>query len=105
MHAGKSRLRREVLARLERLTRQDRLAKSRAIMARLFGLRRFQRARVVQFYCSFLSEVRTNEMIAEALAQGKQVAVPVTYSDGRMRLREVTDPALDLVPGRFQIRG
>ena len=52
MHAGKSRLRREVLARLERLTRQDRLAKSRAIMARLFGLRKFQQAKVVQFYCS-----------------------------------------------------
>lgn len=103
MHDGKSRLRREVFARLERLSRGDRLAKSRVIMARLFSLEEVRAAKVVQFYCSFRNEVMTDEMITAALAQGKRVAVPAVHANGRLRLGEVKHPARDLLPGRFRI--
>lgn len=103
MSEEKVRLRREMSGRMARLTKSARQAKSRVIMAKLFGLKEFRRAKVVQFYCSFGREVDTQTMIRRALSQGKHVAVPVTRTDGMLSLSEVTDPAHDLIRGRLGV--
>lgn len=103
MSKDKTKLRREVSGRVARLARTARRAKSRAIMAKLFGLKEFRQAKVLQLYCSFGREVDTEAMIRRALAQGKHVAVPVTRANGTLSLSEVTDPARDLVRGQLGV--
>ncbi len=103
MSEDKTKLRSKVSGRMARLTKSARQAKSRAIMAKLFGLKEFQQAKVVQLYCSFGREVDTEAMIRRALAQGKHVAVPVTRANGTLSLSEVTDPARDLIRGRLGV--
>ena len=59
----------------------ERRAKSSRIMERLFSLKEFKNAKTVAFYVSTKREVRTDEMIEAALAEGKNVVVPITLKE------------------------
>ncbi len=52
--------------------------KSDEIEKRLFFLPEFKKSNVMLFYASFGKEVETGKMIERALAEGKNVCVPVT---------------------------
>lgn len=52
--------------------------KSGEIEKRLFLLPEFKKSRAMLFYASFGKEVETGKMIERALAEGKNVCVPVT---------------------------
>ncbi|MFH1450776.1 MAG: 5-formyltetrahydrofolate cyclo-ligase, partial [archaeon] len=57
-------------------------------------LKEFQDAKKILFYSSFQSEVRTMEMIEEALAAGKEIILPITlFEDNALKLVEVTSTA------------
>lgn len=72
----KQKTREDILAKRDALGNEEIASKSKAIKEKLFGLQEFQEAEAVMFYVSIRSEVRTHEMIAEALALGKKVVVP-----------------------------
>lgn len=75
----KRQLRREALARRDALA--DRAERSAAIRALLMGLGAYRAATAIHCFLAIRSEVDTRPLVADALAAGKAVAVPVI--DGR----------------------
>jgi 5-formyltetrahydrofolate cyclo-ligase len=71
-------LRKDMLAKRDSISGEERLTASRMIMQELFSRPKFQEAKVIGFYLAKGSEVDTSEMIKETLKMGKEVAVPVT---------------------------
>lgn len=70
-------LRVKILKKLRTQKEVYRNKKSLLIRERLFGLPEFKHARVILFYLAFDGEVETRGMIKEAIALGKQIALPV----------------------------
>lgn len=98
----KKELRKQVLAKRDRLTPGQRTSKSREIEERLFSLPEFRSARAVLFFASFRSEVDTGTMIRRALAFGKRVALPKVVGTG-LELFEISDLDKDVTPGAWGI--
>jgi len=96
---AKRKLRDEVRARRRAQDRKDEM--SRRIAARLAALPEYAAAHTVLFYVSFRSEVRTQEMLAEAWRGGKRVVVPYC-TGGRLELVAIDD-ADELSPGTLGI--
>jgi len=96
----RDRLRRETLAARDKLPGRELEEKSSRINARLRQVARFSSCRTVMFYAGFRSEVRTAEAIADCLAAGIRVALPLSVPVGRELLPYlVEDPKIDLRPG------
>jgi 5-formyltetrahydrofolate cyclo-ligase len=93
----KTTLRREALAARDAVP--DRPAASRAVLERLRGLGVWERAGTICCYVGVRSEVDTLPLLADALAEGRRVAVPACEGE---TLRLVYLASLDeLVPARF----
>jgi 5-formyltetrahydrofolate cyclo-ligase len=75
---AKAELRKRILSTRESLTEEQRFSLSDTIKMKLFSTPRFQEAKCIAFYLQKGSEVRTREMIEEAMMLGKEVLVPVT---------------------------
>ena len=73
----KNKLRSKILFTLRQQKDDQRLEKSRLIKNKLFRLKVFRKAKRIMFYLAYDGEVETEEMIKEAMKQGKIVAVPV----------------------------
>jgi 5-formyltetrahydrofolate cyclo-ligase len=69
-------LRRQALDRRERLGPEQIETLSARIAAQVQALPAWQQARVILGYCAFNSEVRTDQLLAAALAAGKRVGLP-----------------------------
>lgn len=82
--AQKKRIRREMLAVRDTLTREAQQRASCLITERLLGHQWFYRAGSLLCYVSYGSELDTRELIEEALRLGKQVYVPRVLADHRM---------------------
>jgi 5-formyltetrahydrofolate cyclo-ligase len=96
----RKRLRREVLVGRDRLASADRCRKSGLIEENLWQLEEITKAEVLFIYVNFRSEVETRPLIRHCLAQGKQVAVPLTdLRNSRLLPYAVNDPDQDLRPG------
>lgn len=92
--------RRQVLAARDRLSAAELAGKSAAITERLFQLPGFLNCRLVMFYASFRSEVRTGAAISGGLSRGVEVALPLALPTGHgLQPRLVTDPSRQLRPG------
>jgi 5-formyltetrahydrofolate cyclo-ligase len=77
---------------------------SSKISQRLFRLRELEAAKTVSTYVNTRSEVRTGEILAWCLAQGKRVIIPVTdRANRRLIFSELTAPDRELEPGTFGI--
>ena len=97
-------LRMQILAARDSLPAEERQRKSRIITERLLALPEFIAARTVFAYVSFRSEVETLPLIADCLARGVAVSVPLTLpAEHRLLPYAVTDPGRDLVPGYCNI--
>jgi 5-formyltetrahydrofolate cyclo-ligase len=71
---------------------------------RLFTLREVESANTVSTYVNTGSEVRTGEIVAWCLAQGKRVIIPVTdRANKRLIFSEVRVPEKELEAGTFGI--
>jgi 5-formyltetrahydrofolate cyclo-ligase len=78
----KSKLRYDYLKVRDRIEPHVRFTHSNSILSRIKQLDSYEDARILMFYLSYGSEVVTDLMINEVLADGKEVAVPVIQSPG-----------------------
>lgn len=82
MQTEKSKLRYDFLKIRDRLEPALRHAYSNIILSRIKKLKEYQDSELVMFYLTYGSEVVTDFMINEFLADGKEVAVPVIQNPG-----------------------
>ena len=80
----KSELRKQVLQEMKALSQEQKQAIDQALNERLLQHPFYQEAKVIATYLSFPHEFQTQELIEQALRDGKKVLIPKTYPKGRM---------------------
>ena len=80
----KSELRKQVLQEMKALPQEQKQAIDQALTERLLHHPFYQEAKVIATYLSFPHEFQTQELIEQALKDGKKVLIPKTYPKGRM---------------------
>jgi 5-formyltetrahydrofolate cyclo-ligase len=85
------------------LPTEKKQAMDQRICRLLEGTVSFRYAQTVLLYYPLLGEVDIRPLLADSIALGKQVGLPVTREGGEMDFRLITDLQKDLLPGRFGI--
>ena len=98
----KKALRRSIEEKKKTLNENEILKSDREIAARLFGLERYQAAKVIFTFVSVPGEVDTKPIILDALARDKRVCVPRCVGRGIMRAYEISGFE-DLRAGKYGI--
>ena len=80
----KSELRKQVLQEMKALSQEQKQAMDRALTERFLNHPLYQEAHNIATYLSFPHEFQTEELIKQALKDGKKVLIPKTYPKGRM---------------------
>ena len=80
----KSELRKQVMQEMKALPREQKQFIDQALTERLLKHPFYQEAKVIASYLSFSHEFQTQELIDQALKDGKKVLIPKTYPKGRM---------------------
>ena len=80
----KSELRKQVLQEMKALPREQKQFIDQALTERLLQHPFYQEAKVIATYLSFPHEFQTQELIEQALKDGKKVLIPKTYPKGCM---------------------
>ena len=80
----KSELRKQVLHEMKALPREQKQAMDQALTDQFLEHPFYQEAKVIATYLSFPHEFQTQELIEQALKDGKKVLIPKTYPKGRM---------------------
>lgn len=87
----KSELRKQVLHEMKAIPRTQKVTSDLALTERLLQHPFYQEAEVIASYLSFPHEFQTQELIEQALKDGKKVLIPKTYPKGHMEF-VVYDP-------------
>lgn len=102
---GKADLRSRMRTLLKGLDPGRRITDSECIARRIQALACWRRARVVLLYAPLPDEPELGSLIHDALATGRQVALPVFLPDrGVYGIRGILDPGEDLMIGRHGVR-
>ena len=80
----KSELRKQVLQEMKALSQEQKQAMDQALTDQFLKHPFCQEAKVIATYLSFPHEFQTQELIEQALRDGKKVLIPKTYPKGRM---------------------
>ena len=80
----KAELRKQVLQEMKALSQEQKQAIDQALTERLLQHPFYQEAKIIATYLSFPHEFQTQELIEQALKDGKKVLIPKTYPKGRM---------------------
>ncbi len=80
----KSELRKQVLQEMKAILQTQKVAMDQALTERFLNHPFYQEAKVIATYLSFSHEFQTQELIEQALKDGKKVLIPKTYPKGRM---------------------
>ena len=80
----KSKLRKKVLQEMKTLSQEQKQAMDRVLTERFLNHPFYKEAKIIATYLSFPHEFQTQELIDQALKDGKKVLIPKTYSKGRM---------------------
>jgi len=80
----KAELRKQVLQEMKTLSQEQKQAMDRALTERFLKHPFYQEAKTIATYLSFPHEFQTQELIEQALKDGKKVLIPKTYPKGRM---------------------
>ena len=80
----KSELRKQALQEMKALPLEQKQFIDQALIERLLHHPFYQEAKVIATYLSFPHEFQTQELIEQALKDGKKVLIPKTYPKGRM---------------------
>ena len=80
----KSELRKQVLHEMKDLPREQKQAMDQALTDQFLEHPFYQEAKIIATYLSFPHEFQTQELIEQALRDGKKVLIPKTYPKGRM---------------------
>ena len=101
---GHSTLRKEILAKRDKLSPLQRRINSEKIAASLLGLEEIRGSSNIFIYVSFRSEVDTLPIINSLLEQGKKISVPLTrVAEKRLEIVAIQDPENELAPGYCNI--
>ena len=102
MEERKTQLRRDAAARVRTLPEGYLRRAGQDIARRIAALPEYARARTVLAFAGTDREIDTEPLLRQALADGKQLALPLCTGPGRMEARLVSDLAR-LRPGAFGI--
>ena len=80
----KAELRKKILQEMKALSQEQKQAIDQALIERLLQHPFYQEAKVIATYLSFPHEFQTQELLEQALKDGKKVLIPKTYTKGRM---------------------
>ena len=80
----KAESRKQVLQKMKALPREQKQAMDQALTERFLKHPFYQEAKVIATYLSFPHEFQTQELIEQALKDGKNVLIPKTCPKGRM---------------------
>ena len=80
----KSELRKQVLHEMKAISQEQKQFIDPVLTERFLQHPFYQEARVIATYLSFPHEFQTQELIEQALKDGKKVLIPKTYPKGRM---------------------
>lgn len=80
----KAELRKQVLQEMKALSQEQKQAIDQTLTERLLHHPFYQEAKVIATYLSFPHEFQTQELIEQALKDGKNVLIPKTYPKGHM---------------------
>ena len=80
----KSELRKQVLQGMKTIPQTQKVAMDQALTERFLNHPFYQEAKVIATYLSFPHEFQTQELIEQAMKDGKKVLIPKTYPKGRM---------------------
>ena len=80
----KSELRKQVLQEMKAIPREQKQAMDQALTEGLLQHPFYQEANTIATYLSFPHEFQTQELIEQAMKDGKKVLIPKTYPKGRM---------------------
>ena len=80
----KSELRKQVLHEMKAIPRTQKVTMDLALTDQFLKHPSYQEAKVIATYLSFPHEFQTQELIDQALKDGKKVLIPKTYTKGRM---------------------
>lgn len=80
----KSELRKQVLREMKAISQEQKQFIDQTLTERLLHHPFYQEAKNIATYLSFPHEFQTQELIEQALKDGKKVLVPKTYPKGRM---------------------
>mgnify|MGYP002755751816 FL=1 len=84
-------LRKKILQEMKAIPREQKQAVNQALTDQFLKHPFYQEAKVIATYLSFPHEFQTQELIEQALKDGKKVLIPKTYPKGRMNF-VVYDP-------------
>ena len=87
----KSELRKQVLQEMKALPLEQKQFIDQALTERILQHPLYQEAKTIASYLSFPHEFQTQELIEQALKDGKKVLIPKTYPKGHMKF-VVYDP-------------
>ena len=87
----KSKLRKQVLQEMKAVPQKQKIVMDQALTERFLNHPFYQEAKTIATYLSFPHEFQTQELIEQALKDGKKVLIPKTYPKGRMEF-VVYDP-------------
>ena len=80
----KAELRKQVLQEMKAISQEQKQFIDQTLIERLLHHPFYQEAKVIATYLSFSHEFQTQELIEQALKDGKKVLIPKTYPKGRM---------------------
>ena len=80
----KSKLRKQVLQEMKAVPQKQKIVMDQALTERFLNHPFYQEAKTIATYLSFPHEFQTQELIEQALKDGKKVLIPKTYAKGRM---------------------
>ena len=80
----KAELRKKILQEMKSLSQEQKQAMDRVLTEGFLQHPFYQEAKTIATYLSFPHEFQTQELIEQALKDGKKVLIPKTYPKGRM---------------------
>ena len=80
----KAELRKKIFQEMKTLSQEQKQAMDQVLTERFLQHPFYQEAKTIATYLSFPHEFQTQELIEQALKDGKKVLIPKTYSKGRM---------------------
>lgn len=99
----KARLRQEMLAKRRALSAEERASMRRGLTERVLSLPQYRTAKKILAYLALPGEADLDDVIRAALADGKQVYVPVCLPERQMEAGQLMNMD-DFVPGPFGLR-
>lgn len=80
----KAELRKKILQEMKAISQEQKQVMDQALTERFLNHPFYQEAKTIATYLSFPHEFQTQELIEQALKDGKKVLIPKTYPKGRM---------------------